>query len=159
MVVAFYVLYMIAIIFIMFKEGKQIIKLKLDYFKVFWNYVDICLIVFSWTSLFMFIYSLYSAYSFKSYLKDTAGKDYIKMQLINYWNELLGIFLAICICFATLRLMKLLRFNSTIIHLSDSIKRSFKELAALSFIFLIQRLITFLLLICVYVYKNKFCQS
>ena len=138
MVVAFYVLYIIAIIFVMVKEGRQIMKLKWGYFKIFWNYVDICLIAFSWASLFMFIYSLYSAYSFKSYLKDTAGKDYVKMQWINYWNELLGIFLAICICFATLRLMKLLRFNSTITQLIDAIKKSFKELAALSLIFLIQ---------------------
>jgi polycystin 1L2 len=138
MVVAFYVLYIIAIIVVMVKEGRQIVKLKWGYFKIFWNYVDICLVAFSWASLFMFIYSLYSAYSFKSYLKDTSGKDYVKMQWINYWNELLGIFLAICICFATLRLMKLLRFNSTIAQLIAAIKKSFKELAALTLIFLLQ---------------------
>jgi hypothetical protein len=137
-VVALFILYMVGVIFIMIKEGKQIYKLKWAYFKILWNYIDILLILFSWTSLAMFIYSIYYAYGFKTYLKETSGKDYIKMQIINYWNESLVIFLGICICFATLRLIKLLRFNSTINQLTFTFKQSFNELATISLIFILQ---------------------
>jgi len=114
-------------------------KMKKEYFKQFWNYIELIIIAFSWAAFSMYLYRLYASYEIFDLLKQrtTEPNTYIRLQYISYCNEALGFFLAFCAAFGTLRFLKLLRFNKKIIIYMIAFKKSLGELLSFGIIFLI----------------------
>jgi hypothetical protein len=96
-------------------------------------------IAFSWAAFSMYLYRLYASYEIFDLLKQrtTEPNTYIRLQYISYCNETLGIFLAFCSAFGTLRFLKLLRFNKKIIIYMIAFKKSLAELLSFGLIFMI----------------------
>jgi polycystin 1L2 len=132
-------LYMFFIVFFMFCEIRGIMKMKKEYFKQFWNYIELIIIAFSWAAFSMFLYRLYASYEIFDLLKkrSTDPNTYIRLQYISYCNESLQVCLAFCAAFGTFRFAKLLRFNKKIIIYMVSFKNSLPELLSFGLIFFI----------------------
>ena len=143
-------IYMIFISIFMIKEIAKILKDRVNYFKQFYNYIELVLISLSWASLSFYLYRLYSSYEVYNLLKK-GKKDFvpsiqinsfiqsafINLQYISYCNDLLQVFLGFCAAFGTIRFIKLLRFNKKIIVFMQAFSRSIKDLLSFGLLFLI----------------------
>ncbi|CAF0876239.1 unnamed protein product, partial [Brachionus calyciflorus] len=131
------VAYLAIIVYFMFREIVKIFKLKRLYFKQFWAYMQWTLIGFSWAALGMYLYRVMTGEKVKQFFAETKGYGYINLTDISYWNDMLSLTIALCTCLATLKFIKLLRFNSNIIVLITAIRNCFQELVGISFMMLI----------------------
>lgn len=129
--------YLIVIVYFMIREIVKIFKLKKLYFKQFWVYLQWTLIAFSWAALAMYIYKVMVGQKVKEFFKQTNGYGYIRLQNISYWNEMLTFTIAVCTCLATIKFIKLLRFNSNVIVLMKSIRNSLDDILGITFMMLI----------------------
>ena len=128
--------YMAMIVYFMLRECFNVYKLKRAYFKRFWSYVQWSLVAFSWAAFAIYLYKYYTGERLKAFFKQTSGFGYVKLQEISYWNDLLTCFLALVACLGTLKFIKLLRHNITIVQLVETFRKSFAELAGISAMFL-----------------------
>ena len=102
-----YVLYLIFICILLAKEVKDMIKMRWSYFRVFYNYIDLLLVAFSWSAFAMYLYRVYSGYGLKSKLANSGFlTNYINLQLIASWNQLFIYFIGICVALGTIRFLK-----------------------------------------------------
>jgi polycystin 1L2 len=134
------IIYLIFICVFMFREVREILKKKKKYFYDFYNYLDLIIIAFSWAAFTMYLYTLYASYDVYSKIgeKSTGFTDkFINLQYITSCHELFNTFLGICAAFATLRFIKLLRFNKKIIVFLAAFKKSLNELVSFGVLFLI----------------------
>ncbi|RNA30188.1 polycystic kidney disease 1-like 2 [Brachionus plicatilis] len=129
--------YLAVIVYFMFREIVKMFKLKKMYFKQFWSYLQWALIAFSWASLAMFIYKVLVGEKVKEFFKETNGYGYIRLQDISYWNDMFNFTIALCTCLATMKFIKLLRFNSSILVLITAIRNSLNELIGITFMMII----------------------
>lgn len=121
-------------VFFVIKEITYIIKQKKQYFLQFWNLVDLGICVMSVTAIVIYFYRLFSINRLTEYFKETHGNEYMKFQYIGYWSEISNYIMGFLVFFATLKFMKLLRFNRKISLLSDTLKNSSKDLIHFSII-------------------------
>jgi hypothetical protein len=148
--VIMFLIYMIFVTICMLKETKEIINFRLKYFKQFYNYIELLIILFSWTSLSMYLYRLYSSYevyvlikkSKKEFGQSEKIRSFIQTVSVNlhficYAYELLKIFLGFCALFGTIKFVKLLRFNRKIIVFMQAFSHSVRDLANFGLIFAI----------------------
>lgn len=129
--------YLVIIVYFMFREIFKMFKLKKKYFLQFWVYLQWTLIAFSWAALAMYIYKVLVGEKVKKFFKETNGYGYIRLQDISYWNDMFNITIAFCTCLATMKFIKLLRFNSNIIVLITAIRNSLDELIGITFMMII----------------------
>ena len=118
-------------------EIRLVAKSGLAYFRQFYNYIDLSIIAFSWAAFSMYLYRMYSAYAFYKVIRLNALKDigFINLQYATQCDQLLSYFLGICVALATLRFIKLLRFNKRIIVFVNAFKKSLSELSSFGLIF------------------------
>ena len=135
LVIAINVIYMLFIVFFMFKEIRRIYKLGLEYFTQIWNYVEWCIFVFSWATFSIFLYRQYAKNDL--YEKIKAKDQIVRLQLLSYWNEVLGMLFGFLSFFGTLKFLKLLRTNKSISIFICTLKASLKDLISFSLIFFI----------------------
>ena len=135
------IVYMLFICIFMIVELRHLLKVGARYFVEFYNYVDLIIIGFSWAAFSMFLYRLYSAYDLNHLIShaSTIGMQsvFINMQYISACDKLLNYFLGFCAAFATLRLIKLFRFNKRIIVFLVALRNSLNEFVSFSVIFVI----------------------
>ncbi len=135
-----YIVYLIFIIIFMVKEIKDMIKLRKQYFYVFYNYIDLLLIGFSWAAFIMFLYLLINAYDVNNLIsksKDGISNAYINLQYMGYLSGLFNYFIGFCAALGTIRFIKLLRFNKRIILFIHAFKLALSDLIPFSVVFLI----------------------
>ena len=137
------IIYMILICLYMINEIKLVLRERKEYFKQFYNYIELLIISFSWAAFVMYLYRLYSSYKiFDSINKSTKSGNgimdvSINLQYLSYCNDLLIYFMGFCAAFGTIRFIKLLRFNKKVIIFVLAFKSSLKELASFLLIFFI----------------------
>ena len=137
------IIYMILICLYMINEIKLILRERKEYFKQFYNYIELLIIAFSWAAFTMYLYRLYSSYKiFDSINKSAKSVNgimdvSINLQYLSYCNDLLIYFMGFCAAFGTIRFIKLLRFNKKVIIFALAFKSSLKELASFLLIFFI----------------------
>jgi len=126
---SFIVYYMISQIRCLYKRG------ILVYLSDFWSYIEWSIILTAWVSLFMTIYRLIVAQKVLDFFKRTSGYGYMKLQSVNECNQILTYSLGLCVAFATIKFLKMLRFNKHISYLGLTLKNCFNELASFSMVF------------------------
>lgn len=132
-------IYLGFVVYLMFREIKELIKLKFAYFKRFWSYIEWLIIGFSWAAFAMYLYRLYSAQQISDLLKAEKSSEYvfIRLQLLSYWDEALGFCLAFCAALASMKLIRLLRFNKRIAVFIDAMKFMMRDLLGFLFLFML----------------------
>jgi len=83
----------------------------------------------------MTIYRLKVAQKVLDFFKRTSGYGYMKLQIVNECNQILTYSLGLCVAFAAIKFLKILRFNKHISYLCWTLKNFFNELASFSVVF------------------------
>ncbi len=130
-------LYVAIIIFFTIKEIKKIYKLRKQYFKQFWPYIEWSLLIFSYVSCAMYAYRMYAKSELMEKLEKRSAtpSTIIKLQTLSYWNDIFMVFISICSFIATLKFMKILRFSRNINFLITTFKNGFKDIVCFLIIF------------------------
>lgn len=135
-IVAFDIIYMFIVVFLMVRELQLIIKLKRKYLKHWWSYINWLLIIFSWVSFAMYLYRMYEKWRLTSKISAKNGQV-INFQLIQYWNSLMLMFLGACCFLGSVRLLKVFSFSRNISMLGRVFRQVFKEMIGFMLIFLV----------------------
>lgn len=98
-------------------------------------YIDWSLILFSILSFIIFFIRLNSRNNLFEKLKKT--NKIVKLQNLHYWNTLLINFLGLCSFVATLKFIRILRFNRNISYILDALKKSMNSLLNFLLLFVI----------------------
>lgn len=101
----------------------------------FWNLVEIGIIAMSMGAIVIYFYRLFETNKLTKRFKETKGLDYIKFQYVGYWNELFTYMMGWTVFFATLKFMRLLRFNKRMSLLAATLKNGARSLLHFSIIF------------------------
>ncbi|KAK7111823.1 hypothetical protein V1264_011390 [Littorina saxatilis] len=127
--------YCLFIIFFIIRLLKAFIKEKLAFFKGFWNLVDMGIISMSIGAIVIYFYRLFETNKLTSRFKETNGLEYIKFQYVGYWNEIFTYMIGWTVFFATLKFMRLLRFNKRMSLLASTLRNGARSLLHFSVIF------------------------
>ncbi|CAF0988120.1 unnamed protein product, partial [Brachionus calyciflorus] len=128
------VFYFIFILFFMIKEIRSIIKIRSKYFTMIWNYVEWIIFVISFAILAIYLYRQYAKEDLFKKIKEN-NKSFIRLQLLSYWNDVLGTLLGFLSFFGTLKFLKLLRTNRNIQMLMKTIRSCLNDLIQFSIVF------------------------
>jgi len=126
-------------IFIIFFIVKEVRNFRLkgcrNYFIRFWTWVELLIIVLSICATVIYYYRLLETNRLLKKFKETHGNGYMKFQYIGYWNELLMNIIGWLVFLATLKFLKLLRFNKKMSLLACTLKYAFKPLCMFGLMF------------------------
>ena len=78
------IFYMGFIIYFMWRETQSLFKLKRNYFYRFWSYVDIGIIICSWSSIGIYVWKYRELKRISTLFKQTNGYVFINLQLSTY---------------------------------------------------------------------------
>ena len=125
--------YLLFICLIMCQEIRDLNRQRLAYYRVFYNYIDFSLIGCSWSLLVLFMYRLYASYGSSESLKSKC--DRINLQSLSYFDRLFEYFVGFCAAFASLRFVKLLRFQKRVVVFMRALRLCLRELISFGLVF------------------------
>ena len=131
------IMFMVFIVYFIFVELRKIIfkrDLK-DYACEFWTWVEWSIIITALTAFIMFLFRFQRAQQVLDFFKRTSGYGYMKLQKANFYNQTLTFSLGLCVFLGTIKVLKILRFNSNISNFSSTFKVCFSELSSFSLVF------------------------
>jgi polycystin 1L2 len=136
--VLIYILYMLLVVYFAVKEIRALMKLGLrKYAQLFWSYVEWLIIGLSIAAFVLFFYRFYVALSVLKFFSETNGYSYIKLQFVNYCNQLLQYCVGFCVALGTIKFLKLLRFSQRIAFLASCLNFCLREIVGFGCIFLV----------------------
>jgi glucan phosphoethanolaminetransferase (alkaline phosphatase superfamily) len=100
-------LYLIMIIYLLVRQIQSIIRLKRNYFRRFWSYIDLGIIICSCLAIGAYIMQYTEAKRIGDRFQQTNGYVYINLQRSAYINDLQNAFLAFSCFFSCLNLLRL----------------------------------------------------
>jgi len=115
-------------VYFLIDEVLKIKNQRLEYFKSFWNWNDLLIVCFSIVTVAMFaLRTIFTKLAIKAVHESELG-EFVNFNTIGVWNEL---FVSICsfiVFCATLKFLKLLRFNRRIGMLAACLAYVWKDL-------------------------------
>lgn len=134
-VLVFEIIYIIYIIYFLIIEILKIKKEKFKYFKQFWNLNELVIITFSIISMVMYVMrALFTKVAIKTVFESELG-EFVNFNTIGLWDEIFNGVSAIVVFCATMKFMKLLRFNKHIGILAATLKHASRDLLSFSVTF------------------------
>ncbi len=130
-------IYMGLICFFMVREIIKIIKKKKKYLKNIGIFNQWMLFAFSWASFAIFIFRYYTGEKVKQFFNETSGYGYINLDYMVYWNQVLNVLIALCTCLASFKLIELLKLNSSITIVINSVQKSSDGIIGIGTIFFV----------------------
>lgn len=112
----------------MFKRG-------LAYFRDFWSYPVMGIVVCSWTGFGVYLWRMKEGNRVGALFKATNGYAYVNLQLAAYVNDVLTFLLGFCCFFGTIKFLRLLRFNQRISMLSSTLAHAARDLISFTGMF------------------------
>ena len=138
-ILACQILMILFMFYFMYREGKQVYKMRLAYFREFFNWMEIALITCQLAVVVLFFGRLYQVD--KNLLKLRYNpKDFVSFQYAGAADESLSYVMGLLVFLVNLRFLKLLRFNKRMSLLGSTIKKCTKPLGS----FLITFMLVFL---------------
>ncbi|UJR27882.1 hypothetical protein I4U23_009147 [Adineta vaga] len=129
------VIYFLFIIYFMIMEIRSFLRLKKRYFRQIWSYMELGIIICSWTGVGIHIWRTRESSRISRIFRETNGDTYLNFQFLAYINDTFSFLLAFCCFFGTLRLLRLCRYNERLNLLSNTLKRAARELMSFSMMF------------------------
>ena len=119
----------------MIEQVQIFIRLKMKYFSQFWSYIDIGIIVCSWTSVGIYVWKYFQSNRIGNLFKETNGYVYINLQMSAYINDLLIDLIGFSCFFATIKFIRLCRFNQRLLLFIKTIQHARKDLLSFALMF------------------------
>ena len=111
--VIFQGLFAAIILFLIVKEGRNIWKKKKKYFVHFWSLIDFCIVIFCIATLGIFILRYIETSKLTSIFAKSGGEAYVNFQYVAYWDQTFNVLVGFTEFLATVKFIRLLRFNSS----------------------------------------------
>jgi hypothetical protein len=143
----------------MIVEIQSLIKLKKNYFENIWSWINVGIIICSWTSVGLFIWRYKEMNRISDLFKKTNGFVFINLQLAVYINDLFVYFLAFCCFFGTIKLIHLCRFNYRLRLFVKTVEYARKDLVSFLCMFSLIFMAFLSLFYLLFVSKLWNCQS
>ena len=131
------IIYAIFILFFIVKEARNFWKQRRTYFTEYWNWVELAIIGLSLMAMVMYVYRYIMVDKLLKVFAATAGNGYMKFQMVAYWNEQMLYGIGLLVFLATLKFIRILRFNKVIGLLGATLKYASTSLASFSIVFLL----------------------
>jgi hypothetical protein len=109
--------------------------LKWNYFKQFWSFIEIGIIVCSWTAVGIYVWRYRELKRIQNLLKQSNGYVYINFQFLSFVNGLLTNLFGFCCFFGTIRFLYLCRFSQRVSLFNRTLQYAGKELVSFLFMF------------------------
>lgn len=122
------IIYMFIILCFVWIQIRSLFNLKRKYFSQFWSYVQLSIIICSWTAVALYIWRYKESQRISQLFKQTKGYIYINLQLIAYVNDLLTCLFGFCCFFGTIQFYHLCRFNQRLNLFNQTLKHSLNDL-------------------------------
>lgn len=118
-----YVLIVLILIFSIFTEIRELRKLGVKYFKDVWNVVELAFICFTIATIVIFFFK--SEYT-RLLIQKVQENPYARMSFdfVALWTDIESVFLALVIFLATMKFLRILKFNKHIAIMAKSISIS-----------------------------------
>ena len=126
------------LLFFLVKEIRNILRMGIRvYFQRFWTVVELLIIALSLCAVVLYFYRFTVVKGLLKLFKEHHGNGYIKFQYAGYWTELLMYIIGWLVFLATIKFLRLLRFNKKICMLTATLKHAYPSLVLFSLMFLI----------------------
>jgi hypothetical protein len=119
----------------MWIEIQSLFSLKWSYFRQFWSYIEVGIIVCSWSSVGIYVWRYRESKRISSLFEKTNGYNYINLQFATYINDMLTFFYGFSCFFGTIKFLPLFRFNQRLMLFSETLKYAGKQLLSFSMMF------------------------
>jgi hypothetical protein len=129
------IVYMLFIVYYMQREIRSLFHRRMQYFRDFWTYPELGIIVCSWTAFAAYIWRITEGNRVSKLFAETNGYAYVNLQMASYVNNVLTDLLAFCCFFATIKFLRLLRFNHRMSLLSSTLSYAARDLISFTFMF------------------------
>ncbi|GAA51570.1 polycystic kidney disease protein 1-like 2 [Clonorchis sinensis] len=96
------------------QQIRNLYKQRCGYFKEMWNYIEWFIIMGSFAAIAAYVYMIIATKEAVAEFSRTHGNIFMNFQFLAYWNEALTYLLAVICFFATLKLVRLFRFNQRV---------------------------------------------
>ena len=126
---------MILIIYFMLIEIRLLLKLKWNYFLEFWSWIELGIIIRSWSGVGIYILGCREFERIRNLFKETNGYVYINLQFSSYLNNILTFLFSFSSFFGTIKFVRLCRFNSRLLLFIQTLQYVGKELLSFSMMF------------------------
>ena len=117
-----HVLVIFFMLYFLYREGKLVCKERLAYFKGFWNWVEVILIISELLLIILFLARLYEVDQNILQLRENPN-DYVGFQYAANADELMTYVIGILVFFYILRFLRLLRFNKNFLVIGKTLSR------------------------------------
>ncbi len=129
------ILYLLLIIYLIIEQVQIFVQLKLKYFRRFWSYIDIGIIVCSWTSVGIFIWRYQESNRLDNLFQQTNGFVYVNLEKAAYINDLLYYLFGFCCFFGLIKCIRFSRYNRRLLLFTQTIQHAAKDLLAFAMMF------------------------
>ena len=153
------ILYLIFIVYMMMIEGKSLMKLKRNYFRQFWSYINIGIIVCAWTSVGICLWRYRELNRVGDLFARTNGYVSVNLQVAVYVNDLFTYLLAFSCFFATVKFIRLGRLNHRLMFFVQTLQFAGRDLLSFASMFSVVFLAFLMLFYLLFVGKLWTCSS
>ncbi|KAK7502419.1 hypothetical protein BaRGS_00006372, partial [Batillaria attramentaria] len=123
------------ILFLTIRLMARLTKQRMAFLRGFWNIIELCIITMSWSAVVVYFFRLFEMQKRTAEVKETQGLGYVSFQYVAYWHEVLGYLVGWAVFFATVKFLKLLRFNRRISLFAATLKECSGALLNFSLVF------------------------
>ena len=109
-------------LYFLYREGKLVYKQRLAYFKGFWNWVEVILVMFEFLLIVFFLARLYEVDRNIHQLRENPN-DYVAFQYAANADALMTYVIGVLVFFYILRFLRLLRFNKNFLVIGKTLSR------------------------------------
>ena len=126
---------MIFIVYFMWIELHSLFQQRFHYFRHFWSYVNLGIIIYSWISVGIYVWRSHEYQRISSLFRQTNGYVSINLQLAAYINNLFICLYGFCCFFGTIKFLHLCRFSQRLSLFSQTLANAGKELLSFAVMF------------------------
>ena len=119
-----------------YREGKKIYKEKKKYFKGFWNWVELLMIILVLSTISIYLSRMILVNSAVSKIHSNPGK-FVSFNKVAKWDDMMQGVMSFLVMVSCIKSIRLLSFNKTISLLASTLRGSAKPLSAFSSVFFV----------------------
>ena len=127
--------YVILIIYLCVQQIRLLIQLKRNYFRQFWSYIDLGIIVCSCLAAGSYIVQHREANRIGDLFQRTNGFAYINLQRSAYVNDMQSAFLAFACFFSFINILRLGHYHRRLRLFNDTLRHASKDLLSFTVMF------------------------
>ncbi|XP_069972546.1 polycystin-2-like [Penaeus vannamei] len=125
------------IVYYTFREFRQLCRNKVEYFKCYWSYAEIAIIVTSYATIAVYVARHFATESVVEVFNLTHGNGYVNLQYAASLDELYSYLVSFIVFVSTLKFIKLLRFNKRMGVLTATLRQCWDDLSGFLIAFII----------------------